>query len=425
MSPHRVSRGDSYRIDRRFPGVGRIALASRTGSEKRFRALDQMLTELFEDGYIDILRAIRDRRVTVLEVYDARRSGRLTHVASDLPLHRPLWSAVDEWIPTSAPADASRKRYESSFKALRERGPLGARARVQDLRTVEWKGLRRDWGRSGADWNRLRAAVSRFLTVSLGGDKFHPFRRDVMSRFPRAAEPRGRVPDLTPATLWKLVNAAPEHVRASLVCLAVTGLRVRSEYLRLEPHHLLPAHAEHTGARDEIGSERSDNPRGAGGVGVGSRCRALASPVQMAPNALQASCGGDWDAGAASARPSAPHVADALRSWSPRSKDPGGDATRDACHDAPIHGLARSGRGRRRHRPRPIPEREGGLALMPREPVAQVVEQETFNLQAVGSSPTRLTSTQEDAPTVGPTAVRPCPSEGSSCKPFRRWDHAF
>ena len=80
--PHRVSKGGSYRIDRRFGSVGRLAIASGTKNVQTWRAYDSMLTELYGDGRLDLLRAIRDRRITLRQVYDARRTGRLPYLAS-------------------------------------------------------------------------------------------------------------------------------------------------------------------------------------------------------------------------------------------------------------------------------------------------------------------------------------------------------
>lgn len=240
MTPSRVSPGGSFRVDRRFPEVGRIALATGTRNRKIFHAIDRMLTELHEDGYIEVLRAIKDRRLTLLEVYDAHRAKRVTHLPAALILHRSLWTAVEEWLPRSARAESSRKRYEVSLNALRERSNLPEDARVEDLRGIDWRALEASWPNSGADWNRLRAAVSTFLTHCFDGDKHHPFRRELMRRIPRGKEPPPRVPDLNPERFWELVDHAAEHIRPCLVALAGTGLRVRSEYLALEEHHLMP-----------------------------------------------------------------------------------------------------------------------------------------------------------------------------------------
>ncbi len=222
---HRISPGGSLRIDRRFAGVGRIALASGTPDRRKFERLDVMLTELYEDGYTDILRGIKNRSWTLQEVYQAKRTGRLPYLASELVLLRNLREAVAEWVPRSAPKEASRKRYEVSFASFERTGVLPPTATVADLRRVDWIALRRRWKSGPADWNRLRSAVSRFLTMILG-DKYHPIRREVMTACPRAKEPSGRVPDLSPELLWKTVRAAPDHVQPAYVTLAVTGMRV-------------------------------------------------------------------------------------------------------------------------------------------------------------------------------------------------------
>ena len=235
---HRVSQGGSYRIDRRFAGVGRLALASGTRNKKRFDALNVMLTELYEDGRLDLLRTLRERRITLQQVYGAKRTGRLPYLASELVLLDPLWACVEAWLPDSAPAESSRKRYGVSFNALRRCGVLGDHATVANLSSVPWSRLRDRWPNSAADWNRLRAAVSRFLTLTLG-DKHHPFRRHVLASFPRAHEPPGRVPELPPSLFWEIVSRTPEHVQAAYVTLAATGLRV-GEYLSLHDEHLRP-----------------------------------------------------------------------------------------------------------------------------------------------------------------------------------------
>ncbi len=95
---------------------------------------------------------------------------------------------------------------------------------IADLKSIDWALLHRNWPAGSADWNRLRSAVSRFLTMTLG-DKYHPFRRAVMAQYPRAAESSGRVPDLSPALFWRIVNAAPQRLRPAYVTLAATGLQ--------------------------------------------------------------------------------------------------------------------------------------------------------------------------------------------------------
>ena len=60
-------------IDRAFRGVGRIKRATGTTRESVRRRISDMLTALHQDGRLDLLRAIRDGQITMLEVYDAHR----------------------------------------------------------------------------------------------------------------------------------------------------------------------------------------------------------------------------------------------------------------------------------------------------------------------------------------------------------------
>jgi len=104
---------------------------------------------------------------------------------------------------------------------------------------VPWPELAAHWSkdRSGSDWNHVRRGVSRFLTIALG-DKYHPFRREVVARIPIQRE-KVRVPDLTPSVFWEIIGKVREDVRPAFVTLVATGLRV-GEYLRLTEEDLRP-----------------------------------------------------------------------------------------------------------------------------------------------------------------------------------------
>ncbi|NIM48002.1 MAG: hypothetical protein GTO22_01860 [Gemmatimonadales bacterium] len=242
--PHKTSKHGSYRLDRRFPGVGRIALASGATTRRGLKARNDLLTRLYDKGRLDLLRAIRDGQVTVTEVLDADRRDDLKALTDNRKaLSLNLWDAVGSlkpakgWLPNSAPALPSRVRYESSFKRLRKIGPLTDPATVGDLADIDWRALMATWGQSGSDWNHARRAVSKFVSDVLE-DVHHPFRRDLMKRIPKRPE-RKRVPDITPGLLWKVYHAAPEHARASYVALALLGMDT-GEYLKLTKDNLRP-----------------------------------------------------------------------------------------------------------------------------------------------------------------------------------------
>ena len=170
-------RPKSLRIDRVFLEVGRIALASGTRDRATFRRYDDLLTELYEEGQLDVLKKIKARDITIREVYDARRKRR--PITASASLRKNLWDAVEGWVA----GGSARGRYAVYFNQLSRAGVLCATAHTGALAKVDWVALRDQWQGGPSDWNHLRRAVSRFLTVILG-DVHHPFRREIMKAIP-------------------------------------------------------------------------------------------------------------------------------------------------------------------------------------------------------------------------------------------------
>ena len=245
-----------YELRRQFKGVGQIRLATGTRSKKQLEAYSALLTKLYQTGRIDLLRALKRREITLREVLDADRRDALTYEAASVILARPLWPAVRAWVKVSAAAPASRSRYQDSWDRLEAKGVLHADAKIGDLESVNWLAVHRAWGASGADWNRLRAAVSRFLTMTLGNDKYHPFRRKVVAAMPKADEPKRHRPDIDRDLFWTIVANAPDYVQPAYVTMAVTGTGP-GEYLSLEPHHL----RHHTRSIEIPGTKAKDRDR--------------------------------------------------------------------------------------------------------------------------------------------------------------------
>jgi hypothetical protein len=54
--PHRTSKHGTYRIDRRFPEIGRLAMASGATTKTGFRERNALLTRLRNRGRLDLLR---------------------------------------------------------------------------------------------------------------------------------------------------------------------------------------------------------------------------------------------------------------------------------------------------------------------------------------------------------------------------------
>jgi integrase len=240
--PHRPNKRTNkegcYRVDRVFRGVGRIAQSSGAKTVGEFRKRDALLTSLYDTGRLDVLKAIKDRRLSIPEVYSADRTGQIGFVATDVVLDRRFWDVYEDWKDTAAEAASTRKRYQCSFTSLSRLGVISSDAKLRALEDVDWDKLRQRWRGGPADWNHLGRALSRFLTMVLG-DVYHPFRRKVVQRIPKASTPPGRVPDLTPELFWKLVKTTPDHVQASYVTLVLTGMRV-GEYLACTKDNLRP-----------------------------------------------------------------------------------------------------------------------------------------------------------------------------------------
>jgi len=236
---HKVSPGGSYRIDRRYAApVGRLALASGATTKAAYRNVLACLDRLAERGRLDVLAALKAKRVTVAQVLDADRTATLDALLAPAdPADALFWPAVDGWLGLPAARGPGLARWGLSLAKLRRLGVLDDATRVRALPDVDWRALARTWPGSPSDYMHLRRGLSRFLTVQLG-DVFHPLRRAVMRGMPVKAE-RERVPDLDVPTFWRIVAAAPEHVRAAFVALVALGLRV-GEYLRLRETDLHP-----------------------------------------------------------------------------------------------------------------------------------------------------------------------------------------
>jgi integrase len=203
-----------------------------------FRRRDGLLTKLYDQGRLDLLKALKDGRLTAAELVDADRRDRLPQAAADLIADRPLWPTVlDACDRMTSCGDGTRANYRKSWRALKASGVLREESRLSDLLLVNWRALEGRWGRSPAHWNHLHRAVSRTLTVLLESE-VHPFRLAVMKEFPMRQE-IDREPDFTPEAFWKVVGKLREHYRPFFVALATLGCR-SGELVQLTKDDLMP-----------------------------------------------------------------------------------------------------------------------------------------------------------------------------------------
>lgn len=235
MSPTKTSADGCYRFDRVFRGLGRLQVSSGARTLREYHRRDALLTKLYEQGRLDLLRGLKRRDLSITELLDAdRRDVLATARADHLALRRPLWQAAEASL---AAQSSNVDRYRDSLAALRRSGILLDTATVGQLADVDWRALEAAWGHSAADWNHLRRMISRVLTLLLEG-AHHPFRHQVLRDFPLRRE-TGREPDLTPAAFHVALAALEPPFRPFVWVLAATGMRP-GELWQGQPDDLMP-----------------------------------------------------------------------------------------------------------------------------------------------------------------------------------------
>jgi hypothetical protein len=191
--------------------------------------INALITKLVEQGRLEELRALKAGTIRAVELVDAdRRNATLAN-----PDRPKLQTALDPLVERLFPGKGTNRRYRVSFKQLQD--VLGGEAKVSDLFQVDWLRLEQAWAGSAADWNHVRRAVSRLLTLQLG--KQHPERATLLERVPKRAE-HERLVELAPEEFAAIIAPADPALQACFWTLAGTGMRAESEYHRLTRSHL-------------------------------------------------------------------------------------------------------------------------------------------------------------------------------------------
>ena len=178
---------DSLPIDRRFPGVGRIHRASGTLNPAVRRKINRALDRLYDNGRLDVLRAVRDGHVTPMQAYDAVRleSVHALPVGETMPL---LDTAMAQWIDRAA-AEYSDKHVNNLHTARRYFAKHDATAQVADLaRVLEELRTSALGTKHPRSFNLARAAALAFVRATL--KKSHPLWIAVSAVEPRKVPKR-------------------------------------------------------------------------------------------------------------------------------------------------------------------------------------------------------------------------------------------
>lgn len=240
-----------HQIDR-YVGTTRVRISTGAKTPAERRAALALFDKLERQAsFLAIVEALEERRIKWEAVRRADEEGRLASLLSELLLEEPLWTTVERLFGGRGPTE---RRYRTSFWQLRESGVLHERlARVRDLKRLDWRQLERTWGRSPADWNHLRRALSRFLSL-LFRSKRHTWRDELLFAFPTRREvprrPRGTI-----AEFVELVESLSEPVALRVFLVLATGMR-KSEAERTLPEHLEPGVINVPGTKTEKSRRR-------------------------------------------------------------------------------------------------------------------------------------------------------------------------
>ena len=217
-------------IDRTFRGVGRIKKATGTATPAVRRKMSRMLTDLHDAGRLDILRAIRDGKLSLLQVYDAHQRKAL----ESLPLAetmKPLAETMKAWIDGLSSIEASDKHKESLETSRRYFERESPKATVAELPYVLDE-LRDSLGaKHPRSFNLARAAGLAFLRSTL--KRSHPLWLSVAAIEPRKVPKNTK---RTPLTVEQMAELFPspetDWLDAIAWGMATTGMHAKEYWGR-------------------------------------------------------------------------------------------------------------------------------------------------------------------------------------------------
>jgi len=209
-------------VDREFPGVGRIKKASGTTIPAVRRKINRMLTEFYETGRLDLLRDIRDGRLTLMEALDAHQRRALDSLATGATAQQ-LQKAMQRWIDKQEPGvDYSEKHIESLATSLGYLLGVRKDAKVNDLPEL-LESLRDTLGKSHPrSFNLARSNASAFVRATL--KRKHPLWLAINAVEPRTVPKPAARPDLTVEWMTNTFADADERVSAAAWSMALTGM---------------------------------------------------------------------------------------------------------------------------------------------------------------------------------------------------------
>ena len=210
-------------IDRTFAGVGRIKRASGTTIPAVRRKMSRMLTDLHDNVRLDILRAIRDGALTIVQVHDAYQRKALDQLPT-VDTVKALVPTMRAWVDgLRVPDDYSAKHITSMRTTLGYLEAAAPKATLHDLPAV-LDGLRDSLGRPHPrSFNLARAHCMAFVRATL--KRSHALYAAVTDIELRKVPKRAERPDLTPDWMREVFpNTEVDPVDDIAWGMATTGM---------------------------------------------------------------------------------------------------------------------------------------------------------------------------------------------------------
>lgn len=212
-------------IDRRFGGVGRIRGPSGTTDEKTFDRIDTMLTELYDRGRTDLLKAVKQyftsrkrAGLAPMIVFHAYTTEGLSSLPS-VEAMAPLVESMRDWIDQHDVTEPHKKTMRSCVTHILRTG--NSRSPISDLPEIVGQ-LRSSMRDKPRMFNLVRSTAMAFLRAKF--KKHHPLWNDVAGLDPLSQKKKRPHYPKTPDEFRVITKRMDAEASGMAWTMAATGM---------------------------------------------------------------------------------------------------------------------------------------------------------------------------------------------------------
>jgi integrase len=217
---HRSNGVGTFRVDRRYQVVGRIARASGTNDPTTFQSILTMMSRLEHEGRFQILAEIKDGILTPMDVYAKWITGQLDYLKSAASL-RPILPTIPDWIAGyTSVTPITRKNYASEIDRFAR---VVGNVEIHEI-PAKMVAYRQYCEKMGIEetFNKLRVVILSFLRASFG--KHHPLRLEAGEVKRTAAISKRQAPNFSVKEMSVIFRGLPQPHRSMARTMLVTGM---------------------------------------------------------------------------------------------------------------------------------------------------------------------------------------------------------